>query len=545
MKREMQDALRPWRSRFLVTLLILDICFLGWQHQALTVYASTEHGNLNMRKTAAMSGPIRTVVVLVLENRSFDHMLGWMRRLMPELDGVTGSESNPLSLTDAGSPRILFSDGSEFVDPDPGHSFQAMKAQIFGSEPERTAPDGAAVRAPPPPMSGFAAQAESMQQNLSATVMSGFRPEVIPVYAALAQEFAVCDRWFASVPSSTQPNRLYIHSATSYGATSNEASKLTAGYPQRTIFDDLSEAGLSFGIYYQNVPSVLFYRSLRQLKYINRFLPYGLWFKRHARTGSLPNYVVIEPRYFDLPGFHANDDHPSHDVSEGQKLVKEVYETLRSSPQWNQTLLIITYDEHGGFFDHVPTPVNGVPSPDDIVGPPPFNFTFHRLGVRVPTMLISPWINKGTVLHEPVNGPTPSSQFEHSSIPATVRKLFNLPSGFLSNRDAWAASFEHLFYERTTPRTDCAEVLPNSPWSLRHAPPDGNRTTSEFQQELIELAAAVNGPRFLKAESVAIAKQSVRAANAFVESAMTRFIRIGRKAARAGMDAAMLIQAIA
>lgn len=94
-----------------------------------------------------------------------------------------------------------------------------------------------------------------------------------------------------------------------------------------------------------------------------------------------------------LPG---NDDHPSHDVSEGQKFVKEVYEALRSSPQWNEMLFIIMYDEHGGFYDHVPTPVTGVPSPDGIVGPEPYNFQFDRLGVRVPVIMISPWIERGT-----------------------------------------------------------------------------------------------------------------------------------------------------
>ena len=110
----------------------------------------------------------------------------------------------------------------------------------------------------------------------------------------------------------------------------------------------------------------------------------------------MPNYVVIEQRWFDLSSIPANDDHPSHDISVGQKFIKEVYETLRASPQWNEMLFIITYDEHGGFYDHVPTPATGVPSPDDIVGPAPYNFKFDRLGVRVPTILISPWIERGT-----------------------------------------------------------------------------------------------------------------------------------------------------
>lgn len=203
-------------------------------------------------------------------------------------------------------------------------------------------------------------------------------------------------RWFASVPSSTQPNRLYVHSATSAGATSNIPALLVKGYPQRTIFENLDDAGISWGIYYQNIPATLFYKNLRKLKYLFRFRPYGLTFKKHAQEGKLPGYVVVEQRYMDTKLEPANDDHPSHDVYQGQMFVKEVYETLRASPQWNQTLLIITYDEHGGFFDHVATPVTGVPSPDGIVGPEPFSFNFDRLGVRVPTILVSPWIDKNT-----------------------------------------------------------------------------------------------------------------------------------------------------
>ena len=135
---------------------------------------------------------------------------------------------------------------------------------------------------------------------------------------------------------------------------------------------------------------------MRKLKYLTRFHDYGLQFKKDCKEGNLPNYVVVEQRWYDLLLNPANDDHPSHDVSEGQKLVKEVYEALRSSPQWNEILFIITYDEHGGFYDHVPTPLDGVPNPDGILGPPPYNFEFNRLGVRVPTFFISPWIEPGT-----------------------------------------------------------------------------------------------------------------------------------------------------
>lgn len=336
--------------------------------------------------------PIKTVVVLCMENRSFDHMLGFMKRLNPEIDGLTGTESNPLSLTDPAAGVVTVSDQAPYIDPaDPGHSYQAIALQIFGSHTDTTAN--------PPPMSGFAAQAETEQAGLSKTIMSAFAPEHVPVHKALVEGFAVVDRWFASVPSSTQPNRQYLHSATSHGLMSNNQQQLTAGLPQRTIFEAVEEAGLSFGIYYQQVPNTLFYRNLRKVKYIDNFRPYDLTFKDHAKSGMLPNYTVIEPRYFDLLGFPANDDHPVHDVAHGQSLIKEVYEALRASPQWNETLLLITYDEHGGFYDHVPTPI-GVPSPDGIVGlADPYSFDFTRLGVRVPTILVSPYIEAGTGTH--------------------------------------------------------------------------------------------------------------------------------------------------
>ncbi|KAK9043010.1 hypothetical protein V6N11_071361 [Hibiscus sabdariffa] len=254
-------------------------------------------------------------------------------------------------------------------------------------------------------VNGVHGQAYSMDHstNMSQSVMNGFDPEMVAVYKSLVSEFAVFDRWFASVPSSTQPNRLYVHSATSVGATSNIPSLLVNGYPQRTIFENLDDGGVSWGIYYQNILATLFYKNLRKLKYLFRFRPYGLTFEKHAKEGKLSGYVVVEQRYLDTKLEAANDDHPSHDVYQGQMFVKEVYETLRSSPQWNQTLLIITYDEHGGFFDHVATPVSGVPSPDGIVGPDPFFFKFDRLGVRVPTIMVSPWIDKATVLKITLN----------------------------------------------------------------------------------------------------------------------------------------------
>ncbi|PUZ45372.1 hypothetical protein GQ55_8G217500 [Panicum hallii var. hallii] len=482
-----------------------------------------------------MADKIKTVVVLIQENRSFDHMLGWMKSLNPAIDGVTGAELNHAVAGDAASPAVHFGNASQYVDPDPGHSFMAIYEQVYG-DPYTWG--GAAPATKPgvavPPMSGFAQQAEKEKAGMSATVMNGFRPDAVPVYRELVREFAVCDRWFASVPSSTQPNRMFVHSATSHGLVGNDKKMLRAGMPQRTIFDALHDAGHSFGIYYQFPPAVLLYRNMRQLKYINKFHPYDLDFKRHCKEGKLPNYVVIEQRYLDLKLFPGNDDHPSHDVAHGQRLVKEVYEALRSSPQWNETLLVITYDEHGGFFDHVPTPVDGVPSPDGIVSAAPISFAFDRLGVRVPAMLVSPWIEPGTVIHRP-SGPEPTSQYEHSSIPATVKKIFNLKE-FLTKRDAWAGTFETVL-TRATPRTDCPEELPE-PVRLRSAEAEEHRGISEFQAELVQLGAALNGDHATEAYETDKLVEGMTVAEAadYCQTAFARFREECQRCHDCGMD---------
>ncbi|KAF5730958.1 putative Phospholipase C 4 precursor [Tripterygium wilfordii] len=471
--------------------------------------------------------PIKTVVVLVLENRSFDHMLGWMKRINPAINGVTGKECNPVSTKSPSTQSVCFSNDAEFVDPDPGHSFEAVEQQVFGS--------GSV-----PSMTGFVEQALTMSQNLSDTVMKGFRPESVPVYATLVNEFAVFDRWFSSIPGPTQPNRLFVYSATSHGSTSHVKKQLASGYPQKTIFDSVHENGMNFGVYFQNIPTTLFYRNMRKLKYIFKFHPFGLKFKKDARNGKLPSLTVIEPKYFDLKGLPANDDHPSHDVANGQKFVKEVYETLRASPQWNETLLVITYDEHGGFFDHVKTPYVDVPNPDGNTGPAPSFFKFDRLGVRVPTIMVSPWIKKGTVVSGP-KGPAPNSEFEHSSIPATIKKMFNLSSNFLTHRDAWAGTFEGVVGELTSPRTDCPVTLPDVT-PLRTTEANEERELSEFQGEVTQLAAVLNGDHFLSSFPDEMSKKmSVKEAHEYVRGAVSRFIRASKEAIKLGADESAIV----
>lgn len=151
------------------------------------------------------------------------------------------------------------------------------------------------------------------------------------------------------------------------------------------------------------------------------------------------------------------------------------YEALRASPNWNNTLLLVTYDEHGGWFDHVSPPMTNVPSPDGKVShDTPEPFYFNRLGIRVPMIAISPWISKGTIVSE--QGLSNGNQYEHSSISATVKKLLVPDQPFLTNRDAWAADLAWLVDMEKEPRTDCPMTLPTAP------------TTTHNQHQLWEQA---------------------------------------------------------
>ena len=190
-------------------------------------------------------------------------------------------------------------------------------------------------------------------------------------------------------------------------------------------------------------------------RFRERFLGYTDFFAS-ARNGTLPKLSWVMPTW-------DNCDHPCHDVANGERLLKDLYEALRAGKGWERTLFAVVYDDTGGMYDHVVPPHEGVPSDDaacHIKQGCPTAFDFRRLGMRTSAMLISPWLPKNSLFQEP-RGPTPTSQFEHSSIPATVKALFGLPA-FLTKRDAWAGSFDELL-TLDTPRTDTPLHLPDAP----------------------------------------------------------------------------------
>lgn len=222
------------------------------------------------------------------------------------------------------------------------------------------------------------------------------------------------------------------------------------------------DSDVSFKIYFSDFPTCLILSRLRE--YPAHFETFEQ-FLSQAAEGTLPTFSWVEPRWFDFLLWPENDEHPhaitdiglSGNIMYGEFFLKEIYEALRSSPAWNDTALIITYDEHGGLYDHVSPPQKNIPNPDGMDSTDPA-FSFDRLGIRVPTIVVSPWVKKGSVYHEPA-----VNHYDHTSILGTLRKMLSLKQPPLTKREAWSASFEHIFQNVTSPRTDCLETLPLPP----------------------------------------------------------------------------------
>lgn len=398
-----------------------------------------------------MLGKINHVVVLMLENRSFDHMLGYLyadsHNVSPTgqpFEGLTGEESNPDA---TGKPvavyQIKSTDQNAYFMPgaDPGEGYSATNSQLFGK-----------TTAPTPPTAtnqGFVSDfaytlgwqsKESGWSILPGTVanniMGMFTPQMLPVLSGLARGFAVCDHWFASAPTETMPNRAFVCAATSQGHMDDKAKSFTAP----SIFGLMSQHNVSWSIYGYTA-SPLTRSDFTDIQNADES-HFGLFtdFQKAAAAGTLASYVFLEPSW-EATG---NSQHPNYNVALGEQLIHDVYTALRNGPNWNETLLIITYDEHGGCYDHVPPPAGAVP-PDSTSGE--YGFDFTRFGVRVPTILVSPLIAAGTVFRVPA-GSTP---FDHTSILKTVEKRWNLPA--LTARDA-AAPDVGAALTLATPRTD-------------------------------------------------------------------------------------------
>jgi phospholipase C len=466
---------------------------------------------------------IEHVIVLMFENRSFDHMTGYFR----SGGGLTGSEFNPLDPEEPTSGKVLVNDQADYITPtDPDHDFLSVSRQLFGRE-------GQVID--PAPMNGFvAAYLRKTQGDIQAAkkIMQCFSPDKLPALRTLAEEFCLCNRWFSSLPGPTWPNRFFVHAATSDGNVSNDVTHL---YDMKTVYNSLSENGWSWNIYFGDIPHSLtlerLWPSLSHFKSLDRF---------HAdvENGELANYTFIEPRYLDFLQWKANDEHPPHDIKLGEYLLAEIYETIRNSKFWEKSLLVVLYDEHGGFYDAVSPPI-GVPNPDGQVSTDPA-FDFTRLGVRVPAVLVSPYIEKGVV---------DSTVYEHASVPATLKTIFKLPS-FLTNRDKAASTFEKAL-TRGTPRSDAPLTLPvpgdpaqasayralirtkaSAPVALAQAAPAdmSQEPLSEFQVTLLQLAERLNARRQAPTAAPTAAPppqiQTEYEAAVYIQDSIARFLNL-------------------
>lgn len=401
---------------------------------------------------------IQHFVVLMLENRSFDNMLGQLYPKSAAFEGLDGTESIPADPSDPQSPKIqvwpsrVVNPGTMSTpNPDPGESFADITQQLFGapapaagSDMPLALPSASTV----PAMNGFVANYALQAGNpVPDDIMHFFQPAQLPVLSGLARAFAVCDQWHASAPCQTWPNRFFVHTGTADGCVNNQPVRFP--YEMHTVFQQLMDANVSanpWKVYFHDFPQSL---TLSQLwLHMDRFRVFEE-FARDAANGSLPTYSFIEPRYFPdlLP---ANDAHPPHDVTPAEQLIASVYNALRSSPCWPNSLLVVTFDEHGGCYDHVPPPP--ATPPDE---PPSKPFAFDRYGVRVPAVLVSPWIAAGTVMREPDGVATP---FDHTSIMATLGSRFGFPP--LTDRVATAPTFEAVLASLPTPANDGPASIP-------------------------------------------------------------------------------------
>jgi phospholipase C len=360
---------------------------------------------------------LKHIVVLMMENRSFDHMLGSLTAVNPQIDGIVAGLGNPDTTGALVQPQPLAAFQGQ-LDPDPDHHFPAVDLQIFGG-------DTSAARQPN--MQGFVKSYFNQQQDVghSQKIMYYFAQNQLPVLTTLATEFAVFNRWFASIPGPTICNRAFAHYGTSFGQVGMDVFYVKE--PYQSIYDRLINANPPHSAkiyYYDTTSSTMEIVNLLQ----NEPKLFGTYqqFLSDCASGNLPEYSFVEPNYNDHDGDDgeevANDQHPDHNVQAGELFIASIYSAIKANADlWQSTVLLVVYDEHGGIYDHVPPPNCSPNAPDGFVasandtgtGAP---FAFDRLGVRVPAILISPWVPKGLV----VNGRV----FEHASIPATVTKHF-------------------------------------------------------------------------------------------------------------------------
>jgi len=357
---------------------------------------------VGLGEAARAALPIQHVIVLMKENRSFDHIFGGLRDVQPDAETFAASFTNPDPHGNAVAPFHL---ATTCIKYDPGHQWQAMHDQI----------DGGA-------MDGYAKVAGAYTSTDGWFALGYYTRDDLPFYYWLASTYALADHYFPSVRSGTFPNRDYLL----LGTSDKVMSTGTTVWPDPTlpiIFDELDAAHVSWGVY-ADAGDEPFEGALDD--------PDHAWKGQHGykttdqllaqlADGSLPSVVFVDAREGSA------DEHPAADVQVGEAWTRRLYQAVIASPLWAHTALLFTYDEGGGFFDHVPPP-------DDACLARPADAQFHELGTRVPLIAISPWARRHHVSH---------ARKEHTSITRFIEAIFDLPA--LTARDANSDALLDLF----------------------------------------------------------------------------------------------------
>lgn len=399
-----------------------------------------------------MAVPIEHIVVLMLENNSFDRMLGCMNSVYPELEGPRAAPNeftNP-DYPDANRSFPQLPGAENTVAVDPAHDLDDVLRQINGG-----ACDGF--------VADFAQHKPQAPETERYQIMDYFEPDSLPVLHTLARNYLICDHWFSSFPGPTWPNRFFVHSGTSLGHIDMPSGIFHPAlhiYDQPTVYQRLEEKNISWRIYYGDVPqSLLMTKQLEFPTHYRRMADFSA--DTQGDANAFPQYVFIEPCYF---GAGQNDQHPPSDVMHGEALIANVYNLLRANEDlWRTTLLVLVWDEHGGFFDHVPPPPTVAPDGNTK------DFAFDRLGVRVPALLISPWVDPGVY----------PAVLDHTSLLKYLTDKWEL--GPLGNRVPQANSFASAI-ARTSARPDCIR-------SVAAAAAQPNNTELPFNAQQVALAS--------------------------------------------------------
>ncbi len=356
----------------------------------------------------ASSAPVDHIVVLMMENRSFDHYLGWLGSDQAYVERGRSRYGSDFSVDGSNSLTYKDPQGREIATyylPDRGGEMNPYRG-CGHADPGHAWDQGRTQRD-----RGFIAQGSGNDEF----ALGYYASNDLPFYSLLARRFTVFDHYHASLLGPTFPNRAYLHSAQSGGVKDNFTALL--GFPWQTIWDRLGKAQVPAAYYYVDLP-VLALWGFRLIPFCR---PIGDYFN-DAASGKLPNVVFIDPRFI---GDMHNDDHPFADVRAGQKFVFDLIDAFVRSLHWRSGMFIVTYDEWGGFFDHVAPPV----FPDDRQSANDLE-NFGQAGFRVPTMMVSPYARSGFVDHRP---------YEHTSILRFIewRFLGAPPEGPGSTGDTW------------------------------------------------------------------------------------------------------------